>query len=459
MFKPPAVQVTTCDLSDGSTCFSASKKTTFVPSSFYAEPSLNARLLKRGQLLPEDLEGKFLPVTCDQNNLSRLTFHLSFEMPRELDHSRLEAAWNSVQRKHVALRSVYVSDNGIMYQAFLRHTQTVIAIESSQQPVQKWVENFCERDGSIAIPDGKPQCQPIRFIDSTNNSVLVVRMNHAQHDLLSKFIIFNDLTVAYRDPGALGAQGLGFARYIEHRLEHDSSADTVEFWKGFLDGSSMTLAPLQNPQLPQGDFYAHSIAVPSSQPPPGITLASVFRAAWALVLSQYVHQNDVVFGEVTSGRNLPLEGLKNLVGCMIATSPSRITIPLDGTVFEFLRYAQEQHFRRKPYETLGLEDIIHQCTSWSTDTQFGTILLFNDPKLAPQLVLEGHLCPHRWFAHGEQEGVFVDLQPGMHEWQIAIYGKGDHVPKDDAKMLLDKLAETLKQLTAMPEGQLSNVRI
>ena len=57
-----------------------------------------------------------------------------------------------------------------------------------------------------------------------------------------------------------------------------------------------------------------------------ISIACVYYAGWALVLSRYVDSKDVVFGIVFSGRSLPVEGAENTIGPLINHLPLHISI-------------------------------------------------------------------------------------------------------------------------------------
>lgn len=58
----------------------------------------------------------------------------------------------------------------------------------------------------------------------------------------------------------------------------------------------------------------------------GVTVASIFYAAWALTLSAYVDSNHVCFGIVLSGRTLPIPGSENVIGPLINTVPFQVSL-------------------------------------------------------------------------------------------------------------------------------------
>lgn len=68
----------------------------------------------------------------------------------------------------------------------------------------------------------------------------------------------------------------------------------------------------------------------------GITTASFYFSAWALVLSHYSDSDLVSFGVVMSGRNLPIEGAIDTVGPLVNTLPFCVPLSKSSTVLNFL---------------------------------------------------------------------------------------------------------------------------
>lgn len=67
-----------------------------------------------------------------------------------------------------------------------------------------------------------------------------------------------------------------------------------------------------------------------------VTSASLFDATWALVLSKYADSCTVTFGVVLSGRDLPLAGIKGIIGPLINTHPLSVKVDSDLSVSAFI---------------------------------------------------------------------------------------------------------------------------
>lgn len=63
-----------------------------------------------------------------------------------------------------------------------------------------------------------------------------------------------------------------------------------------------------------------------------ITVSTLFEAAWSMLLSCYLGNNDVIFGMTFSGRIVDLPGINEMLGCFINTVPVRIQLQDAETV-------------------------------------------------------------------------------------------------------------------------------
>ena len=63
-----------------------------------------------------------------------------------------------------------------------------------------------------------------------------------------------------------------------------------------------------------------------------LTLNTIVQGAWALLLSRYSGEDDVVFGATVSGRPAELPGIESMVGLFINTLPVRVSVPPDAAL-------------------------------------------------------------------------------------------------------------------------------
>jgi amino acid adenylation domain-containing protein len=92
-----------------------------------------------------------------------------------------------------------------------------------------------------------------------------------------------------------------------------------------------------------------------------VTMGVLIQGVWALILSRYSGQEDVVFGMTVSGRSAPLPEIESMIGLFINTLPVRVQISGVETVRAFLKHLQARQAKALAYEYTPLMDV----QSWS----------------------------------------------------------------------------------------------
>lgn len=152
-----------------------------------------------------------------------------------------------------------------------------------------------------------------------------------------------------------------FRDYIDWLVQQDfSQAET--YWrqrlKGFKtptplgDSRRFNLATNQEDYLKEGTKLSEALlsAVQRFARQSRVTMNTVMKGVWALLLSRYSRQQDVVFGTVVSGRPAHLEGVEAMVGVFINTIPVRVQIREDESVLEWLAALQAEQFEMQQCE-------------------------------------------------------------------------------------------------------------
>ncbi|MCT9935260.1 amino acid adenylation domain-containing protein, partial [Planotetraspora sp. A-T 1434] len=93
----------------------------------------------------------------------------------------------------------------------------------------------------------------------------------------------------------------------------------------------------------------------------GLTVNTVLQGAWALLLSRYSGEPDVVFGTTVSGRPAELAGVESMVGMFINTVPTRVAVQGEEGLVPWLRRLQEAQSESRQYDFVSLA----QLQGWS----------------------------------------------------------------------------------------------
>jgi hypothetical protein len=109
-----------------------------------------------------------------------------------------------------------------------------------------------------------------------------------------------------------------------------------------------------------------------------LTFNTLIQGAWALLLSRYSGEPDIVFGAVFSGRPPTLAGVESVVGVFVNTLPMRVRMPPGIALIPWLKTLQEQQLLMQHYEYTPLV----QIQSWSDvprqEPLFETIFAFEN---------------------------------------------------------------------------------
>jgi hypothetical protein len=118
-----------------------------------------------------------------------------------------------------------------------------------------------------------------------------------------------------------------------------------------------------------------------------LTINTLFQGAWAILLSRYSCQKQVIYGCGVSGRPVDLVGVESMVGVFINTLPVCINLDPEQFLLEWLKQLQEQQVEMRQYEYTPLVEI----QGWSQVPRnlplFESIVVFEN---YPAVQIESH---------------------------------------------------------------------
>ena len=88
-----------------------------------------------------------------------------------------------------------------------------------------------------------------------------------------------------------------------------------------------------------------------------ITLSTLVQGAWAILLSRYSGEHDVLFGATVSGRSAPVPGIDAMIGMFINTLPVRVSVPGDEVVGAWLDRLHHLELALRDHEHSALIDV------------------------------------------------------------------------------------------------------
>ncbi|KAI0442943.1 peptide synthetase [Xylaria telfairii] len=219
------------------------------------------------------------------------------------------------------------------------------------------LNEYLEYDRKILVGLGKPLVRYGVVYDEKmkGKAYFVLTMHHALYDGWSMPLVVDRVNRAYG--GHSTERPAHFKHFIKYLLEMDRS-ESEKYWRERLAGA----AGEQFPALPWPGYQQQADSllehyVPTGKLTTGMTIATIIRGAWALLVSRYTASSDVVFGETLTGRNAPIPGVEEIEGPMIATVPVRVAVDPDATIAEYLQDIHDQSVIGIPHEHFGLQHI------------------------------------------------------------------------------------------------------
>ncbi|EFQ97050.1 hypothetical protein MGYG_00094 [Nannizzia gypsea CBS 118893] len=316
----------------------------------------------------------------------KYAYHSVFEVKsnkrgHRIDLQQLEAAWQVVVRRHSALRTVFidsVSGNNLMDQVVLKqfHARTLLR-EPSNEDYNAAIENLEPLDYTEKQPPHRMTlCQT-----PSGRVVCKLEISHAVSDGSSMMNMLNDLSTAYNSTSDLDT-AMPYSDFIAH-LQLTSKEAGVAYWKTYLSGlEPCTLPSLASIPLPKeravGEYVMKlpiGSELQSFCKQEGLTQSNVLQLVWGLVLRAYTGSDEVCFGYVASGRDLPIDGIYEAVGAFINMLICRLNLTDNSVLIDILQKTQSDYMQSISYQNCSLAEVQHELGLGDT-ALFNTVFTF-----------------------------------------------------------------------------------
>ncbi|MBW4667899.1 MAG: non-ribosomal peptide synthetase, partial [Cyanomargarita calcarea GSE-NOS-MK-12-04C] len=287
-------------------------------------------------------------------------------------------AWQQVVARHAVLRTSFIWD-GLDEPLQVVHKQVNLPwVESDWQHLsltqqQKQLEAFLEADRQKGLELNQAPLMRFALMQIEPTSYYFIWSHH--HLLLdgwSSSIIFKEVFAFYESITEGKDLYLETPRpyrdYIAYLQQQDLSQAKV-FWQQALKHFTMP-TPLmvdkhegkRSHQQTYKEQYlcfraTTTTALKSFAIQHHLTLNTLVQGAWALLLSRYCGQQDVVFGATVSGRLPTLVGAESMVGLFINTLPVRVQISAEDRLLPWLHQLQVQQVEWQQYSYTPLVEI------------------------------------------------------------------------------------------------------
>lgn len=409
--------------------------------------------------LPFNTQDIYDALPASQGQEDELTYgshHFMLDFDRPIDCDRLEKACRGLVQRHTIFRTVFIPYQGRIAQVVLRSSNAPVEIVKSDGCLVPFTESLCQKDSREAPMLGALITRMTLVQGSDARTTLILRISHAQYDGMSMSAMWRDLVDLYE--GRQLPDPIEYSTHVQKWLAAGTS-QAYEFWRTLLDVSSMTY--IKDKLLAEKDastispvYMESTIALPD--PPHGITMATLIKAAWSLVLTELTGDRDVVFGQNTSGRSSSNFDAENLVGLCINAIPVRVKYNRDWTLLDLLRHVQNQHGDSLPFESVELRDIVSRSTLWPQGTWFGSIVTHQNIDVGKPFSLGGTQPSIRVSQQDKPPShVSILTYPRGQELLIVLGASNQVLSQSHAQRVAQRLGEVIISIASYPHRHIS----
>ncbi|KAB8263063.1 hypothetical protein BDV32DRAFT_146854 [Aspergillus pseudonomiae] len=316
----------------------------------------------------------------------------------QLDVKAIRLAWQKVVEREETLRTAFIPVAKDLSSACLtsstfcqcifkvnsREVQRLFSIEWRNGELGPSILGFGHIPVSLALVDIATVCKE----RESGSTQLEFAIHHALYDEAYFRWIIQELSREYhkarleKDHVPQGAADTSFNRIpfslFVSQLQTMPKENSTSFWKGYLKGAPAACWPvargLESGRVTKIDEFSsrsltwernmHDLAGARD-----VTPAAISRAAVALVVAEHSGVEDIVLGEVSSGRSITDAVAGFVAGPCISTHPIRIRLqqreelgnsrqrlPFD----QLVKHSMNSYLETVPYHQLGLPSIRRQ---------------------------------------------------------------------------------------------------
>jgi non-ribosomal peptide synthase protein (TIGR01720 family) len=321
----------------------------------------------------------------------RTVQELEFKPGTSTTTDKLRQAWKAVVGRHPVLRTMFVEQNstdGLYDQMVLKEYEPNVV--EAEIPSSTSETELFERLRIQSIPEDMlcrraPQHQ-LRVVRqaSTGRVFCSFLLNHAIVDGGSMLIILRDFNLACEARPLSGAKPL-LKNYIDY-IQSRNSAEDLAFWKKSLESVDPCFLPMEEQPLLERSL--HRVEVPldkinyakmlGAARELGVSVFTLLQVTWALTLREYVNtdREECCFGIVTSGRDLPVQEIGDIVGPLVNILVSRVDLSHDQTLSQIAEAVHDNFIDSLAHQTSSLAEITHELGS---GTLFNTGMTLQRP--------------------------------------------------------------------------------
>lgn len=327
----------------------------------------------------------------------------STDSSKTVEISQLVASWQQVVDRHAMLRTIFVESlctEGFSDQLVLKEFPANIQQWSSDENDEDSVIKLFKSEPGLNHKVSTPRHRVTICVTHSRRLFVRLEINHAIIDAASVSVLLQDWVLAYE--GALQpGSGPSYSSYVKY-LQDRPLEVSMKYWKSYLEDIKPCYFPKtdhsQNDKTRELRSIKETIHFDDNAfiqfcANNGVTAANVVQTIWGLVLGAYTHSEEICFGYLSSGRDLPIEGVSQIVGPLISMLVCRMQFSDELSIIELIHQVQQDCLAALEHRHCSLAQIQHGV-DLPDQSLFNTILsvqqaMSGSAQAAPPLKFSG----------------------------------------------------------------------
>lgn len=399
---------------------------------------------------------------------------LQVRLEGRLDAALLQAAWQQVLNRHMALqmRFQWLGDNPVQcFDGDCRLPFTLVDYRQHPEAEQNGLLNaFLEDDRSKGFDPASPPLMRVALLSWSDESwELIWSHHHLILDGWSSSLVLAEVAATYtallRGEVADAPQPKAFSEFLSWLGTRDNLA-AEQYWRQTLHGfEQATSIPVLKRRAPSeqradvvslydslgGEFNAGLTRLTRKL---GVTSVVPVLACWGLLLARYADTDDVLFGVTTSGRSAELDGAEQMIGLFINTFPLRMNANAESSIADWLIDLHKRLAGAREHEHTGLSKIAEWSGIMPGQPLFESILVYESYPLAMNGTQLGEAKIGSF--HLEEQSNYplsLIVEPGSDGLRMRLLADTASIAKEAAQALLEQFCFLLRQLAQIDAGQ------
>ncbi|MGA9770380.1 MAG: amino acid adenylation domain-containing protein, partial [Blastocatellia bacterium] len=409
--------------------------------------------------------------------------NLGWTLKGALNISEFERAWQHVTDRHSILRTAFFSEGleeplQVVRRRVKLHIEyeDLRGLDAGQQ--QEHLDTYIHSERKRGFEMTKAPLIRLAILHWAEDTYRIVWSHH--HMLLdgwSVALMLKEVFLLY-EAYSKGKefsldQSPPYSHYIAWVQQQDKTS-AEEFWakrlKGFTAPTPVGIDRLKKDQYSgDGNFIEQELRLSADATgslqalarQQKLTLNTIVQGAWALLLSRYSGQQDIVFGIIVSNRPAELAGVESMVGLFLNALPVRVDVSAQAQLMPWLKQLQSNQFEARQYEYTSLAEIQRRSDVPRGVQLFDSTLAFENFPVDEALREQGgSLEVTDFMRYSSKSNYPVNLiaHPGT-ELTLQISYDPSRFDGSSIDRLLVHLKTLLEEMSANPDRRLSELSL